>query len=39
MHKYCVKENYTIKETIETILVSEIPEVIEVKEYIEDYLE
>lgn len=35
----CVYSGITIKETIETILVSEIPEVIEVKEYIEDYLE
>ena len=31
----CLYSGITIQETIETILVSEIPEVIEVKEYIE----
>lgn len=32
----CVYSDLTIQETIETILTSEIPEVLEVKEYIED---
>ena len=32
----CLYSGITIQETIETILVSEIPEIIEVKEYIED---
>lgn len=32
----CIYSDLTIQETIETILTSEIPEVIEVKEYIED---
>lgn len=32
----CLYSGITIQDTIETILVSEIPEVIEVKEYIED---
>lgn len=34
----CSYSGITIQETIETILVSEIPEVVEVKEYIEDLL-
>lgn len=32
----CIYSDLTIQETIETILTSEIPEVLEVKEYIED---
>lgn len=32
----CLYSGITIKDTIESILTSEIPEVIEVKEYIED---
>lgn len=32
----CIYSGVTISDTIETILTSEIPEVLEVKEYIED---
>lgn len=32
----CIYSDLTIQETIETILTSEIPDVLEVKEYIED---
>lgn len=32
----CIYSDLTIQETIDTILTSEIPEVLEVKEYLED---